>query len=373
MKQVRFLTILSLLLLTYFQILSQTKGIIIDKTTHKPISFVNIYTVTNGKVFGTTSNENGKFEVGFPYHSLVFSHINYLKAEIEKNNLLDFVFLTPKEILLGEVVINNKKPEWIGSILNEVVRQKYKNYRKAEQQLNYKFETHTLADSSGYIFNSNGFLKVPMLVKNEDYKIIPVENTIKYKDKSAGPDFMQFRRLIYNDFIKKFDNSFIKNYSLFENSLFENKNKNLVQLTFKSKKYKDDRGYIVVDTLNKVIIEFEQKSGTDYNVNTNTASILRNYAFSNGYKFKEWQTYTKASYSKINGSYQLTECKYRFYQKTVLKNKKSDYTYFNSIESQLNLEHKGEIRKNDWIALPKPIYLVAIMTKKMQNEENALL
>ena len=40
----------------------------------------------------------------------------------------------------------------------------------------------------------------------------------------------------------------------------------LFQLVFTSKKFKDDEGYVLIDTLNNIIIEAERNLGTDSNI-----------------------------------------------------------------------------------------------------------
>jgi hypothetical protein len=148
-----------------FSVFSQTKGIVIDKVTHQPISYVSIYSKTGEKVSGTTTDDKGHFEINFPFHSLVFSHINYLKLEIDRKNKLDTIYLSPKDILLNELIVTNRKPKWINRVLTEVVKQKYKNYQNSEKQLSYNYETYTLSDSSGYAFRSKGLLLVPVFSK----------------------------------------------------------------------------------------------------------------------------------------------------------------------------------------------------------------
>lgn len=353
-------------------LVSQTKGIIVDKETRQPVPYVSIYTKNGDKVFGTMSNEQGGFSIDFSFQSLFFSHINYEKAEIKKLNLGDTIYLVPSTVILNEIVVNNKAPQWINKVLKETVKQKVKNYQTSEKILSYNYETYTLTDSNGYAFKSNGNLAIPQLKKNSQYRIDAQKNIIKYKNQTAGVDFSNLRRMVYDDFISNFDNNFIKENNFTQNNSFENKNPNLVQLLFTSEKNQDDDGYIVIDTLNNVILEAERNSGTDFNIKTQTSSILRNAASAIGFHYNTWITKSNTKYTKIGQSYYISESKYKFYMKTSTKNKKVDAKYFTSIESKLYLDNKLKTISQKLIPLPKPYYLIAIMSKQMRQEEEAL-
>ena len=353
--------------------MAQTKGIVVDKVTRQPIPYVSIYTKTGDKVFGAVSSVKGEFSVDFAFQTLFFSHINYEKTEIAKSNLSDTLYLTPTTTLLTEVVVSSKQPQWINPLLKRIVEQKTKNYQSTEKVLSYKYKTYTLTDYNGYAFTSNGNLAFPLLNKKSQYKIDAQKNIIKYKDKTAGTDFSNLRRMLYDDFISNFDNKFIKenNFSLY--SSFVNKNRNLVQLNFTSKKYKDFDGHLVVDTLDKVIIEVERSSGTDYNIKTQTSAILRNIISSRiGYNYNTWITKNITKYNKVGQTYYMSDCKYKFFMKTTFKNKKRDAKYFTSMESQLSIDDKNQNPSKEFKVIPKPYYLVMFLTKQMRQDEESL-
>lgn len=363
---------LMLLIITGQLLMSQTKGIIVDKETRKPIEFVSIYTKDGDKIFGAMSNERGEFNVNFSFQTLFFSHINYEKIEIVKSDLGDTVYLVPTNIVLNEVVVSNKQPQWLDRVLLKTVEQKTKKYQTSEKALSYTYETYTLTDSNGYAFKSKGNIVIPQLKKNPQFQIDAQRNTIKYKDKTAGVDFSNLRRMLYDDFMSNFDIKFIKENNFSHNRSFENKNTNIIQLVFTSKKFPDDEGYIVIDTLNNVVIEAEKNSGTDFNIKTQTSSILRNVAAARGFHYNIWITKSNTKYIKIGQSYYISECKYKFYMKTSTKNKKVDAKYFTSIESKLYLDNKINSESKELKVIPKPYYLIAIMSKQMRLEEEAL-
>lgn len=361
-----------LLAMTGQLLISQTKGIIVDKESRQPIEFVSIYTKDGDKILGAMSNERGEFNVDFSFQTLFFSHINYEKIEIVKSDLGDTIYLVPTNIVLNEVVVSNKQPQWLDRVLLKTVEQKTKNYQTSEKALSYSYETYTLTDSNGYAFKSNGNIVIPQFKKNPQFQIDAQRNTIKYKDKTAGVDFSNLRRMLYNDFISNFDIKFIKENNFSQNRSFENKNTNIIQLVFTSKKFPDDEGYIVIDTLNNVVIEAEKNSGTDFNIKTQTSSILRNAVAARGFHYNIWITKSNTKYNKIGQSYYISECKYKFYMKTSTKNKKVDAKYFTSIESKLYFDNKIKTVSKELKVIPKPYYLIAIMSKQMRLEEEAL-
>jgi hypothetical protein len=361
-----------LLTMTQQMLMSQTKGIIVDKESHQSIPYVSIYTKNAETVLGAMSNENGQFSLDFPFQTLFFSHINYEKIELRKENLGDTIFLTPASVLLSEVVVSSKQPKWIPRILNEVVKLKSKNYQNTDKQFSYNYESYTLGDSSGYAFKSKGNLLVPKLSSNPQYYINAQNSVIKYKDKTAGVDFTNLKRMLYVDFINYFDKKFINNNDFRQNSLFETSNPHLVQLFFNDKKDKTTNGYMVVDTLKNAIVEVEHNVGTEYNIQNNTTLYFKTFSPKLGIKHKLWITKSHYKYSKLGNSYYMIESKYKFSRKSTVKNKKTDSQYFTTIESKLFLQNQSTQTDTKMIPLIKPFDAITIYTKKMQSEEAAL-
>lgn len=360
-----------LLIMTMQLVISQTKGLVVDIKTGQAIPYVNIYTKNAESVLGSMSNEQGQFSIDFSFDTLFLSHINYEKIELKKEDVGDTIFLIPTTTLLDEVVVTYQEPQWINSVLLRVIKDKEKNYQTVEKILSYKYETYTLSDSNGYAFKSKGNIEFPKMKNNARFKIDAQTNTIKYKDKTAGVDFSNLRRMLYDDFISKFDKKMLKEYNFTLNSSFKNEDENIIQLLFISKKFKDDKGYIVLDTLNNVIIEAERNSGTDFNIKTQTTAILRNAAASRGFNYDTWMTKSNTKYTKIGQSYYISECKYKFYMKTTTKNKKLEAKCFTSTESKLFISNKIGKASTVFKVIPKPYYLIAIMTKQMRLEEEA--
>lgn len=93
-----------LFILVSFTVFSQIKGVVKDSISGKSIPYVNIW-VQNDNI-GTTSQEDGKFEINVKSNSvkLVFNAIGFEKKTISILNAQE-VFLKPIEYQLDEVVI----------------------------------------------------------------------------------------------------------------------------------------------------------------------------------------------------------------------------------------------------------------------------
>jgi hypothetical protein len=275
-------------------------------------------------------------------------------------------------MILNEITVTNNPPRWINEVLNEIIKQKYLKYQPVEQQVCYEYDTYTLSDSSGYSFRSTGDLLIPKLSEDKNYYINPIDNTIA-GNKDAGPDFQNLKRMLYENVIKDFDKEFIKQYLFDEDKSFQSDDSNIVRLLFNSKKYPDNNGYIIADTLKKVILEFEQKTGTDYNVKKNTSALLRNAAsIFNGLKYEEWYTQIHVKFRETSYYYGISECSHKFYIKNTFKEKKKTSGYFSSSEAQLFIKDDNHSGDTPHLVLPKPYYIIAILTKQMQEEENKL-
>jgi len=366
------LTVLLLLTATNQLLFAQAKGVVIDKESGLPIPYASIYTKNGETVLGAMTDENGFFSLNFTFQTLFISHINYEKIELRKENLRDTILLTPASVLLSEVMVSNKQPKWIPEILAEVAKKKNKNYQNSDKQFAYNYESYTLGDSSGYAFKSRGTLLVPKLSGNPQYYINAQSSIIQYKDKTAGVDFTNLKRMLYVDFISYFDKKFINNNDFKQNSLFETSDPHLIQLFFHDKKDKTTNGYMVVDTVNNAIVEVEHNVGTEYNIKNNTTLYFKIFSSKLGIKHKLWITKSNYKYCKLGNSYYMVESKYKFSRKSTIKNKKTDSQYFTTIESKLFLQNQSTQTDTKMIPLLKPFDAITIYTKKMQSEEAAL-
>lgn len=174
------LTIYILFIFLPFSIYSQIfKGKIIDSTSKKPISDVNIYNLTKNNL--TFSDENGFFNIeAAQLDSLGFSHIAYnFKSDIQKN-LRNEIILTIKPIALNEVIIeslnstsvllnndlNNKNLELFGISFTGKYAFKFKN--NSEKNIQIKKILIPVKYKKGYINEGKLFIQ---LYNSENNKI----------------------------------------------------------------------------------------------------------------------------------------------------------------------------------------------------------
>jgi len=369
-SELKLIKVVTLIQLLYFiPSIAQTKGVVLDYITKTPIQYVNIYTKNGSEIIGTTTNNDGVYVIDFPFQDLSFKHINYKYKFVNKDELKDSIFLIPNTNLLDEIIITGKQATWITKLLYDVVKQKKKNYYLKDIYLEYNYYTYSLSDSTAYAFNSSGDLLIKNGLKNNECYVNPKIGVIKYKDKTAGCDFRNFQKIIYeNKFIKKFSKRFIKNYSFQE----EKRDNSKITFSFKSKKYKDDKGFITIDTIDKAIIEYRRISGTDFNIKDRTNAIYRNFAKSAmGFNYKEMQSEIYVKYVKYNNRYQLSESRIKSHMSSIHKKKNREYQYFSATEAQIFLKPIDNPIKASWIRLPKPFY-IGIETKKDRLAYKAL-
>lgn len=367
--------VLSLLIIVncYIIGLAQTKGVIVDSETLSPIPFVSIY--TNGyNVKGTMGDKDGVYNISFKYDTIYFSHINYELKMLTKHSMNDTTFMNPTVHMMSDIIVTAQDNKWIEKLLKQFVKNKSKNYHTKDSKLSYTYNSKSLNDSSGYAFSSSGYMISPNYSEKEGYQICPIYNSIKYKDKTAGNDFMQLRRSVYNNFIKNFDNNFIKEYIFSLTSYKNDDNKNLLQFSFTSKEGKMNEGYIIMDTLKNVITEFEQVSGTNYNIRSNISSFVRFAASKRGFKYTVWSTTIRGRYSLIDGSYHLTNCWYQLFRQNEFKKGKKRGVYFTNIESDLSISKANTEGSKGckWIKLPNPYSVVIAISKSTRLSEEAL-
>ncbi|HDP54820.1 MAG TPA: carboxypeptidase-like regulatory domain-containing protein [Bacteroidetes bacterium] len=102
MKRIPLVTLFCFLV---FTALSQSAGVIISSETLEPIPFANIS--KKGSSFGTTSNENGKFNVCEQLKGavVIVSAIGFEQQQFTISDKQDTIYLTPKQYELKEVVV----------------------------------------------------------------------------------------------------------------------------------------------------------------------------------------------------------------------------------------------------------------------------
>jgi CarboxypepD_reg-like domain len=183
-KSVLIVLFLSLNITAYNQVI---KGTILDQRTHTPIFYATAY--FNGTFVGTYSDQNGKFEINIAGHvsmPLTISALGYYSVILTNlsKGTPEIIYMTPKLIELGEVVINGKsrakerkanlglfKDEFLGSTL-AAGNCKITN----ENDISFENNSDTL----------KAFSSKPILIDNKalGYKVIYFLDKFEYYKKS---------------------------------------------------------------------------------------------------------------------------------------------------------------------------------------------
>lgn len=283
----------------------------------------------------------------------------------------DTLFLSPKTFTLNDIIVQSRNLNWIQHLLKQIVNKKDSLYKINDNTLSYNFISKSLTDSTLYQFNSIGYMRYPDYKGKQSFTICPIKNVMKTNIEGADGDFAQISRSVYHSFINDFDHDFIKNTDFKLISFADENLSGLLKFSYISKRHPDHTGFFIVDTLQKAIIEFEQKAGSDYNIKNNTTAITRILASNRGFKYKLWETTIYGKYKKLNDKYYMSECRYQYFVQTENKNK----VYFSNIESTLALKESDFYNTNNckWMELPSPYSILIIKSKSRRIAEEALI
>lgn len=176
------------------------RGTILDQNTHDKINFAYIY--FNGTFTGTTSNENGNFELDISRNSsmpLTISAIGYYSVTLTVRSAEKplLIFLNPKVYELSEVVIYAKSHD----------RQRKENlrlFRNAFLGTTWNARYCEITNENDIIFISENdtlkaFCSNPILVDNRalGYKVTYFLDEFKYNKKSKNLFFTG--NIIFNE------------------------------------------------------------------------------------------------------------------------------------------------------------------------------
>ncbi|MEZ3591711.1 MAG: carboxypeptidase-like regulatory domain-containing protein [Muribaculaceae bacterium] len=261
-------------------VVAQKRGVVVDSETWRPVSGVSVYTDSVGKrLRGMSTDALGRFSVPVGTRRVRFSHTSYKPLEVVGDALADTVYMTPKNVQLSEIVVRDEEPRWIREALRRFIAARERNYRTVPKTMSYKYATYTYGqnDSVGdYRYTSEGNIMLQPLGSKELSKIAAWENVVYSRDSAATGDFLNLRRMLQEDIVNEIDNRFIKEHRYWQNTDYTDADSNVVQIKFRSKKFKLDEGYLVIDTLRNVILEGFRRSGRDYNLKRLTSASARN-------------------------------------------------------------------------------------------------
>ncbi len=359
-------TIFAILLCAFFVNANAQKTVLWDATNHMPVSHASVFTTDKGKVKSTFSDEHGIVSVDFPFNKLEISHVNY--EHLDVSLLGDTIFLVPSVYLIGEVTVRPYEPDWIRTKLEDFVKNKKHQYALIDT-IKYRYTSQNLGGNSLYIFVSEGFA-----AHNENFLILPTNDTIIYKDKTAGCDFTNLKSILYHDFVTDLDDRFIKDHRFFVDEEYQDANRNIVRIGFKSTKYDKDSGSFLLDTINNVIVKAQRSTGLEYNVKDKTNALVRStFSFFAGHKFKVWDIDYEVQYDRNGDSWYVGNCRYNNLMCDEFKSNKfrEQFTHISSVYEAAP-SNKPNLSSRKFIVLPEPYVMKIVRSKKERINEEAL-
>ena len=359
-------TIFAILLCAFFANANAQKTVLWAATNHMPVSHAGVFTTDKGKVKSTFSDEHGIVSVDFPFNKLEISHVNY--EHLDVSLLGDTIFLVPSVYLIGEVTVRPYEPDWIRTKLEDFVKNKKHQYALIDT-IKYRYTSQNLGGNSLYIFVSEGFA-----AHNENFLILPTNDTIIYKDKTAGCDFTNLKSILYHDFVTDLDDRFIKDHRFFVDEEYQDANRNIVRIGFKSTKYDKDSGTFLLDTINNVIVKAQRSTGLEYNVKDKTNALVRStFSFFAGHKFKAWDIDYEVQYDRNGDSWYVGNCRYNNLMCDEFKSNKfrEQFTHISSVYEAAP-SNQPNLSSGKFIVLPEPYVMKIVRSKKERINEEAL-
>ncbi len=362
---------------------AQRQVVVADVKTREPIAQASLYSKTDGLFRSAITDEEGRATIAFAFQRLTVSHLNYEKRQVRQ--LSDTLFLTPRYRQAAEVVVTNREPAWIRKKLRQAAAQKEKTYFGTERMLVYNYQTQSIADRSYYRFTSEGLIKMKSH-ERKHYELWQRRGDITSLDSTLLTDVANLRRMLYEDFMDELDNHFIRSHRFNENPEFKGRSKNEIELVFRSKDRKDDRGRLVIDTARCVILSAYRNSGTKTNVDERMPWGLRTFAsILSGYKVLKWNRNYRVSYAEAtDGTLYPREVTYKFYMEThdnEQDKKENEYQSqtgggFPNMEATLRLEPDTTTYRQDseaapWLTLPGSWYL-RLSSEEQRRQEISL-
>jgi hypothetical protein len=236
--------------------------------------------------------------------------------------------------------------------------------------LRYNYQTENIGDTVLYRFESKGLVR-----KKGLFEINPMENTIVFKDKTAGCDYNNLKNTLYHDFVTDMDEKFVKEHKFYVDDEAKGLDANVVKVLFKSEKEWRDSGYICIDTLKNAILRAKRSTGLEYNVKDRTNAFVRTTinAFYR-HKYTDWQIDVEAEYQQSGDFYFLKSCRYANYMQEEFDNKKRKGEYTYNVTSIYTAQpcQKDVVGEEGWMILPKPFSMKIIMSKKETRQEELL-
>lgn len=290
-----------------------TTTVVADAVTHEPVAHASLYTKEGGRFHSVISNTQGVAKVGFQFQRLTVSHLNYERLIVRR--LTDTIFLKPKYLSTGEVVVTNKEPEWIRRCLKETVKRKTQNYFTHDgcEQLDY--HTQSMGCDNIYRFHLQGLLRMKS-ANRKRYELLAdsTRSHIVASDSTRLTDTQNLRRMLYEDFMEDLTRSFISDHRFYHYADYEGASKDEVKLSFKAKHNTDDRGWLILDTTRCIVLSAYRSTGTKTNRHERIGTMMYNVARVFGYRVDTFTRDYRVSYAqRPNGTLYPAEVRYKMY------------------------------------------------------------
>lgn len=278
----KYLSILFFLMSLFVFSQNQTNGIIIDKSTKKPISKVAIYNNDDS----TITNDDGYFIFNSNSDSIIISKLGYeeLKSNFKELKNIDTIFLSYKETFLLDEATIVSYPK----LLNTVYQNIEKNYPHTSfidvfflrTILKRNKEIYRFEDIQGKIKRNTLFLSSDIKTVDFDFQILNQRKAgLALKPKMT--EEIEFHKLI--DLFKFFSSTFI-NLKGFSFS-YENIDENYIKASFRPLPNFNNLnlGYYIIDKRDNSIkeyfievnpefyegVEFTKRNGINYRTTKN--------------------------------------------------------------------------------------------------------
>ena len=290
-----------------------TTVVVADAVTHEPLAHVSLYTKEGGRFRSVISNTQGVAKVTFPFQRLTVSHLNYERRVVRQ--LADTLFLQPRYLSTGEVVVTNKEPEWIRRCLKETVRRKTQNYFTHDGYEQVDYHTQSMGRYNIYRFHLVGLLRTKSSThKRYALSCDSVNAQIVASDSTRLTDTQNLRRMLYEDFMEDLTRGFISDHRFYHYADYEGASKDEVKLSFKANHNTDDRGWLILDTTRCVVLSAYRFTGTKTNRQERIGTMMYNVARVFGYRVDTFTRDYRVSYAqRPDGTLYPAEVRYKMY------------------------------------------------------------
>ena len=180
--------------------------------------------------------------------------------------------------------------------------------------------------------------------------------------------------ILYHDFVTDLDDRFIKDHRFFVDEEYQDANRNIVRIGFKSTKYDKDSGTFLLDTINNVIVKAQRSTGLEYNVKDKTNALVRStFSFFAGHKFKAWDIDYEVQYDRNGDSWYVGNCRYNNLMCDEFKSNKfrEQFTHISSVYEAAP-SNQPNLSSGKFIVLPEPYVMKIVRSKKERINEEAL-